>query len=144
MGTGKLLDRSSLLKKEELEIVKVEFENGDYVYVKQMTGRERDQFEQSLLRSRFDNKGRLVSTEQALEDFRAKLAVLTLCDETGKLLLTPGDYALLSQNMSAKHLEKIVNEAQKLNAITEEDKESMVKNSEAAQEGGSYSNSVEN
>ena len=46
--------------------------------------------------------------------------------------------------MSAKRLEKIINVAQKLNAITEEDKEALVKNSEAVLDGNSNSDSVEN
>ena len=39
-----------MLAKEELEIVKVDLGKGDYVYVRQMTGRERDRFEQSLIK----------------------------------------------------------------------------------------------
>lgn len=140
---GNLLDRTQLLAKEELEIVKVEFENGDYVYVRQMTGHERDTFEQSLLKKTRDKKGTVISYEQATEDFRAKLAVVTLCDEKGKLIMDKGDYMVLSRNMSAKRLETIVNEAQKLNKITEEDKEELVKNLEAVPDGNSISDFVE-
>jgi hypothetical protein len=141
---GNLLDKASLLTKEKLEIKKVEFENGDYVYVRQMTGREKDIFEQSLVKKNKNDKGLVVSFEQSTEDFRAKLAVVTLCDADGKSLLEPKDYATLSLNMSAKRLEIIVNEAQKLNAISEEDKEVLVKNSVAVQDGSSNSDSVEN
>lgn len=138
------LDRKALLEKEKMEIVKVEFENGDFVFVRQMTGHERDTFEQSLLKKVRDNKGTIVSYEQSTEDFRAKLAVVTVCDEQGEMVFNPGDYATLSRSMSAKRLEKIVNEAQKLNAITEEDKEAIVKNSEADQVGNSSLDSVVN
>jgi hypothetical protein len=141
---GNLLDRSQLLAKEELEIVKVEFENGDFVYVRQMTGHERDTFEQSLLKKTRDKKGTVISYEQATEDFRAKLAVVTLCDEKGNLIMEKGDYIALSRNMSAKRLETIINEAQKLNKISEEDKEELVKNLEAVPDGNSNSDSVEN
>jgi len=136
------LDRNALLQKEELQIVKVDLGKGNFVYVRQMTGHERDTFEQSLLKKNRDSKGMIISYDQATEDFRAKLAVVTVCDEEGILLLKPSEYPTLSQNMSAKTLEKIINKAQELNAITEEDKENLVKNSEAAQEGGSNSNSV--
>ena len=78
---GELLSRKRLLEKEELTIVKVEFENGDFVFVRQMTGHERDTFEQSLLKKNRDAKGVITGYEQATEDFRAKLAVVTLCDE---------------------------------------------------------------
>src|SRR3989304_3124891 len=136
-----LLDRSKLLAKETLEIEKVELGEGDIVYVRQMTGRERDQFEASLLKKKTNAKGES-TYEQNTEDFRAKLAVLTLCDEKGNSLLQPGDYSVLSQNMSAKRLEKIIIAAQKLNAITEVDKENLTKNSEADQDDNSSSGSA--
>jgi len=139
-----LLDKTLLLQKEELEVVKVDLGKGNFVYVRQMTGHERDQFEQSLLKKNKDSKGMIVSYEQATEDFRAKLAVQTVCDEKGVLLLKPSDYLTLSQNMSARRLEKIINRAQELNAISEEDKENILKNSDAAQDGGSSSDFVEN
>src|SRR4030067_3562784 len=127
-----LLDRNALLAKEKLEIVKVDFEDGNYVFVRQMTGHERDSFEQSLLKKRRDNKGTIIAYEQATEDFRAKLAVRTLCDEVGKLILKEEDFLMLSQNMSAKKLETIINKAQEINKISEEDKENIVKNSDVA------------
>jgi hypothetical protein len=141
---GNLLNRADLLIKEELKVEKVVFENGDYVFVRQMTGRERDTFEQSLLRKNRDSKGTVISYEQSTEDFRAKLAVVTVCDENGALLFVPLDYQKLSMNMSAKRLEKIVNAAQKLNAISEEDKEALVKNSEVGPADSSSSDSAEN
>ena len=134
-----LLNRESLLAKEKLKVEKVNLNETDYVFVRQMTGRERDIFERSLYTMDRENK---VTTR--LEDFRAKLAVCTVCDDQGKLLLQPSDYTILSQNMSASRLEKIVNAAQKLNAITEEDKEALVKNSVAGQPGSSPSDFVGN
>lgn len=138
------LSRSSLLAKEELEKVKVDLGKGEFVYVRQMTGRERDNFEQSLIKEKKDAKGNVLSYDRALGDFRAKLAVVTCCDDEGKALFLPDDYTLLSQNMSAKRLELIVNAAQKLNAISEEDKEALVKNSSPEPEDNSNSGSVEN
>lgn len=136
-----LLDRKKLLQKETLERVKVELGKDEFVFVRQMTGRERDNFEQSLLK-RVESGGK-VTYEQSLSDFRAKLAVCTLCDENGNALLLPGDYSQLSQNMSAAKLEKIINEAQKLNKISEEDKEELVKNLDAGTTGNSISASAE-
>jgi hypothetical protein len=46
--------------------------------------------------------------------------------------------------MSAKRLEKIINVSQKLNAITEEDKEEIVKNSKPEVEDNSNSAFAEN
>ena len=140
---GNLLSREQLLTKEKLEIVKVEFEDGNFVYVRQMTGHERDTFEQSLLRKTQDSKGK-VNYEQATEDFRAKLSVCTVCDESGELILQPGDYPKLSRSMSAKKLETIINKASEINKISEEDKEGIIKNSVADPANNSSSGSVVN
>lgn len=139
-----LLDRAALLTKEKLEVVKVDLGNDEFVYVRQMTGHERDAFEQSLLKKNRDSKGTVIGYEQATEDFRAKLAVLTICDENGTLLLNPVDFKVLSMSMSAKRLETIINKAQELNKISEEDKENLVKNSEGDLVASSSSDSVLN
>lgn len=135
-----LLSRAQLLKKEKLEIAKVDLGNGEFVYVRQMTGRERDNFEGSLLKK--VTKGNEITYESSLVDFRAKLAVNTLCDKDGKSLLRPDDYETLSTNISAAKLAHIVDEAQKLNKISEEDKEDMVKNSDGGQAADSSSDSA--
>lgn len=138
-----LLSKSDLLKVEELKKEKVDLGNGDYVFVRQMTGRERDRFEQSLLVEKKSKSGE-VSYERNLDDYRAKLVVNTICDEEGKLILTLSDASTLSQNMSAFKLEHIVNKAQALNKITEEDKQGLLGNSEGAQSEDSTSDSVKN
>ena len=138
----KVLSREQLLEKEVLEIVSVDLGKDEFIYVRQMTGRERDQFEKSLMKEVKGKKGQ-IDYERSLGDFRAKLAVNTVCDEEGVLVFKPTDYETLSTNMSAFRLEKIVNEAQKLNAITEEDKEELVKNSDASQDDSSNTDSVE-
>lgn len=139
-----LLDRRALLSKEKLEIVKVELDKDEYVYVKQMTGRDRDYFEQSLIVEKKNEKGEVIGYDRATEDFRAKLAVITICDENGKLLLQPGDFRTLSENMSAARLDKIINAAQEINKISEVSKENLLKNSEGDQVANSNSGSVEN
>jgi len=133
------LDRNALLAKEKLEVVKVDLGKGDFIFVRQMTGRERDRFEQSLIK---ENKSVEGGYEKSLEDFRAKLAVCTVCNEAGVLTLNAGDFGTLSQNMSAARLEKIINVAQKINKISEEDKENLVKNSEVGQADSSNSASA--
>lgn len=138
-----MLNRDALLKKQKLEIEKVEFENGDFVFVRQMTGRERDRYEQTLLKKVRGPKKEIIY-ENTLDDFRAKLAVSTLCDQEGNLLLTMKDMETLSENMSAYNLEKIVDVAQRLNAITQEDQEDAVKNLEVGQADNSTSDSAEN
>jgi len=138
-----LLDRKKLLQKEPLKTVKVDLGDGEHVFVREMTGRERDQFERSLYEVKEDTKstGRF-KYERRLEDFRAKIAVNTLCDEKGDLLLQPEDYAQLSKSMKASKLDKIANAAQELNRITPEDKEFLVKNSDGGPAADSNSGSA--
>lgn len=124
-----LLSREALLAKEKLEIVRVDLGNDEYVFVRQMTGRERDAFEASLIEvqeSAIPGGKPIVS--QRTEDFRAKLAVHTVCDESGELLLEAGDYETLSTNISARRLEAIVNVAEGLNRISATDRDNLLKN----------------
>ena len=137
-----LLNRMQLLKKEDLKIEKVVFEDGsdDFVFVRQMTGRERDSFEETLTKEIKNDKGE-IDYKRDIRDFRAKLAVHTLCDAKGKNLMSVKDIPLLSVNMSAYRLECIVNAAQKINKISEEDRNALVKNLEGDRKEGSTSDS---
>jgi hypothetical protein len=137
------LTREQLLKKQELKIEKVKLSTGD-VYVRQMNGREKNRFELTLghwedYKEDGKDKNRYV---RSLEDFRAKLAVHTVCDKNGVLLLTKEDIDTLSENMSGADLERIADAAQGLNAITELDRERMVKNSGGAPAAASSSTSA--
>ena len=136
-----LLNREDLLRKEELKIEKVELGGGDFVFVRQMSARAKDRWEQSLLQQTTDEKGN-IDYVRSLDDFKAKLAVATVCDEKGNLILSPGDFDVLSENMIAAKMEKIIDVAQKLNRIDEADKEAMVKNSASDQTEGLASGSV--
>jgi hypothetical protein len=138
------LSKEKLLTKQPLKVEKVEFENGDYVFVREMTGRDRDNFEQSVMKERRDAKGDIKGYDQILTDFRAKLAVTTLCDETGDLIFKPGEAGKLSECISITNLEKIVEKASNLNKITPKDKEDLIKNSGTEQDDNSNSGSVEN
>ena len=136
------LTREQLLVKQELKTEKVKLSTGE-VFIRQMNGREKNRFELTLGHWEDDGadatKQRYIRT---LEDFRAKLAVHTLCDKAGVLLLKADDVDILSENMSAADLERIAEAAQKLNAITDLDREKMVKNSGGAPAAASSSTSV--
>lgn len=139
-----LLTREALLQKDDLKVEKVELSKG-YVFVREMTGHEKDVWEQSMLKQKpSGNKNKGVEYETTLEDFRAKLAVVTVCDAEGNLLFKPEDAKVLNKMMSATNMERIVTAAQKLNAISEQEKEEILKNSEADQTDNSNSSSVEN
>ena len=140
----KSLNRDSVLQKEKLQIVQVDLGNEECVYVRQMTGRDRDTFEQSVIKAKRNAKGEIETYETVMDNFRSKLIVMTLCDESGELILQPGDVGTLNQNMSALRIDKIVAASQKLNAISEKDKEDLVKNSGAGLAGSSSSDSAGN
>ena len=139
----KLLNRQALLAKEKLEVEKVDLGKDEFVFVRQMTGRERDTFEQSLILEYKDENGSN-AFKTSTKDYRAKLAVCTLSDEDGNLILEPTDYETLSINISAARLEKIAEVSQRLNKVSEVAKEAIVKNLDADQAGNSNSDSVEN
>lgn len=143
MGKSVLLTRDALLQRDDLKIEKVELTRG-HVYVREMTGYEKDVWEQSMVvQTNTGDKKNPVKYETSLDDFRAKLAVVTVCDENGTLLFRPQDVKTLNKMMSASNMERIIETAQRLNAITEKDREDILKNSETGQDVGSSSGSVE-
>ena len=121
------LGKERLLTKMELAIEKVEFANGDYVFVREMTGKERNTFEKSIVKQEKDRQG-TIQFVQKLDNFRSKMAVCTVCDEKGKLLFTANDVDKLSESISAAMLDVITSAAQKLNGISVEAKEEIIKN----------------
>lgn len=123
----KNLTRKALLTKEVLAIEKVNLTKDTCVHVRQMTAFERDLFEQQL-RDEIKGKDGQKTYEMNISNFRAKLATCTICDEKGDLILTPRDADRFSKSISAHKMETIINAAQKLNNITEDDKEGLVKN----------------
>lgn len=123
-----LMTRKTLLVKQELTVEKVDLDGGDFVFVREMTGREKDRWEQSLGEWLPQEEGQPDKYVRSLDDFRAKLAVNTVCDEKGNLLLEPSDIATLSQNMGFRRLAKIVDKAQELNKVSEAEKKALVKN----------------
>jgi len=117
MGT---LTKEQILKADDLkiELVKVPEWNGD-IYIRTMTGTERDAFEQSL----FEKEG-----ERNLSNIRARLCALTIVDEGGNRLFDDKDVEQLGKK-SAAALDRIFGITQKLNAIGEKDVEELAKNS---------------
>ena len=148
MSESVFLTRESLLEqKDELAIERVELSRG-HVFVREMTASEKNIWERSLMKEvpiLNARKGQPTSEyKTTLEDYRAKLAVCTVCDETGKLLFTMRDVKTLSNQLSASNMEVIADAASHLNKITQEDQEEMVKNSEAEVKEDSSLGSAEN
>lgn len=98
-----------------------------FVYVRRMPARDRDAFEVSNVKvERNGRRGDRVSVPQ-LQNYRARLAVLTCCDEKGERIFTDEDAGWLGQKSSVA-LNRIVEVAHRLNGIGEEAAEEAKKN----------------
>ncbi|MHC5539600.1 hypothetical protein ACYOEI_15385 [Singulisphaera rosea] len=112
------------LPREEVAIPEL----GGSVYVRAMTGTERDAFE-----SRF--------SKDSTTNIRARLAVATVCDEAGKTLFTEGDIEALG-NVSAALLDRIFTVAIRLSKVTKADVDQLRGNSNASPSASSPSGSL--
>lgn len=119
-------DRATRIPRERLDLPEL----GGFVYVKGMTGAERDEFERSCR----DAKGRLRGNT------RARLAVHTVINEDGTRVFTDNDIAVVGR-IRVDVLQKIFNLAQKLSGISDADVEELGGDSdEPAAGNGSSSN----
>lgn len=141
MGKVNILGRDQILAAQDLEkeLVAVP-EWGGHVYVRALTGTERDAFEESLVDMKTVRKGRKQETvrQTRLANIRARLCALTMCDEDGKRLFTDGDVEELGKK-SASALNRVFEVAQRLSGLTDEDVEELAGNSESDHSGGSTS-----
>ena len=106
-----ILNRDAILAADDLKRESVEIpEWGGTVWVRVMTGAERDDWERQILDSRgLDNKTNLSNA-------RARLAVLCACGENGERLFGDEDLDAVG-GKSAAALERIFDLALKLNRI---------------------------
>jgi hypothetical protein len=111
----KILTRDEILAAldVEKELVSVPEWGGD-IYIKGMTGAERDKFEASII----SRNGKDATVNML--NIRAKLASLTICDEGGKRLFTEADVMALSQK-SAVALQRVFKVAQRLSGIGDDE-----------------------
>ena len=108
------------LVKEKVEIP----EWGGYVFVRCLTGTERDDFESSLVNQKGPNKG------TNFKNLRAKLVALTTVDDDGKRIFNDFDVPDIGKK-NASVLDRLFDKAQILSGFKKEDIESLTKNSEA-------------
>ncbi len=100
------------------------------VFVREMTGREKDNFEAGLI----SVNGR--KQKMNLADVRARLAILVCCDENGNLIFKPEDVEWLTKK-SVRPLSRIYNATKDLNDLSDEDEEELLKNSQTTTVGSS-------
>jgi hypothetical protein len=113
------LEAAAILGRRDLVPVWVEVpEWGGGVFVRAMTGRERDAFEAAGL-----GGGKKFDTT----NFRARLAAATVCDAQGALLFAPHQADALGEKSSGA-LNRIFEVAAPLSGLTQEDEDALTKN----------------
>lgn len=115
------LSKADILGQAALPMEAVEIpEWGGTVYVKTMSGTERDAFEASHLEAQ-------KSAGHILANVRARLAVQTVCDAGGARLFADDDAAELGRK-HGKALDRIFDVARRLNGLRGEDVKELEKN----------------
>ena len=126
-----LLTKQEILDIQDIEIEQVDVvEWGGHVFVKGMSGIERDTFEASIVQQR--GKDARVN----MVNIRAKLAAQTICDEEGVKMFTEKDVHALGKK-SASALQRVFDVAQRLSGITGDDIEELAEEMEANPSDGS-------
>jgi len=129
-----VLTKEQILKAKDTETKKVSVpEWGGEVFVRTLSGTERDGFEQDIIEHKGDSR------KVNYKNMRAKFCALTICDEKSNRIFTEADVNALGAK-SAKALDRIFTVAQKLNGLGPDDIEELAKNSE----GGLSANSTSN
>lgn len=126
-----VLTRDAILRADDLprELVDVP-EWGGEVYVRSLTGAERDRFEASMIEQR--GKSQHVN----MANIRAKLASLTICDENGARLFGDEDVKALA-GKSAAALNRVFDAARKLSGLADDDVKELTEALEADPFGAS-------
>lgn len=118
------LSREAFLRPAKVNVVEVPVpELGGSVYVKGMTAKDRSRFETQFQLS----SGK--SNTRKLKEIRERLVVACLCDEEGVLLLQDSDVDAVGAQPAAV-VERIVDAAQKVCGMSNNDVEDLAKNSE--------------
>jgi hypothetical protein len=118
-----MLSRDDILGADDLqrELVAVPEWGGD-LYVRCLTGAERDRFEADMMRDEEEDQ------RQRFYNLRARLVVLAVCDEHNMPLFMLADAERLGAK-SAKVLDRLFDVARRLSGMSQEDVEALTKNS---------------
>lgn len=122
------ITREQLLTPVEVSKEKVEIpELGGHIWIKGMTAAGRSRFERQFQSATGKSSVRKIS------EIRERLVIACACDENGKSLFTEEDIKSLGKQ-SIGIIERIVNAAQRICIMTDEDVEALAKNSEEVDE----------
>lgn len=121
-----VLSKDAIKQATDYKVEKVSVpEWGGDVYLKTLSGTERDAFEEGY-------------AEQKMKNFRARFLVLTLCDESGERMFSDDEAADLG-GKSAVVLNRLFDAAWALNAFRTEDVDALGNDLASDQSGGSIS-----
>jgi hypothetical protein len=130
---GSYLNRDAILKAAALKTEDVSVpEWGGSVLVRELRGRERDEWEASLAVQR----GRQMVPD--VSNMRAKLAARTIIDQDGEPVFTQQDVAALGE-LSAAALDRVFEVASRLSGLQQDAVEEMGKASGNGRSGDSVS-----
>lgn len=116
------LTKDAILSASDLQREKVSVpEWGGEVWVRTLTGKERDQLEASVV----EMKGKVAQAN--LVNLRAKMCALCMVDDEGTRLFGEADIDALG-GKSASALDRVFSVAQKLNGMSADDVEALTKN----------------
>ena len=121
-----MLTKDSILSASDLPTEEVPVpEWGGSVFIRTMSGAERDAFEQSIIEGNAAKKGKTPKgDEPKMVNVRAKLAVRVLVDDKGVRLFTDADAGILGSK-SGKALDRVFEVAQRLCGIGDKDIEEL-------------------
>jgi len=121
--------RETILAFNDLPLEKVHVKQWKMdVYVRGLSAAERDQFESEM----FDVVGKDVKMNK--KNLRARLVLLTICDDKGVRIFKDEDLAALGKKSGAA-LDRLFSVAQRLSGIGVSDVEEMVSNLEKGPQG---------
>lgn len=131
-----LLTREAILSAEDLGTDRVEVpEWGGHLFVRGLTGTERDAFEQDIIS--VNSKGPK-NKQRRIENLRAQLVVKAACTEDGTPIFTGADVVALGKK-SAAALDRVYSAASELSGLSAKDEEELVEDFSETQEGSSTS-----
>lgn len=123
----KILKAKGRLRREPVEVPEwADLLEGEKVYVRELTGRERDEYEAERVKVTFGPRGR-VSQEINLRNLRARLVVRTLVGEDGKRVFSEADAAEVGE-LGGAVLDRLFDVAQRLSGLSKDADEALLKN----------------
>lgn len=127
------LTKDAILNADDRDYDEVECpEWGGTVRLRSISGRQRDEFEQSLLEQRGNER------KINMRGARAKLIILCAVDESGQPLFTADDLRALGAK-NAKPIDRLFDAAQKLVGLSDDDMEKLTENFGATPDDASTS-----